>query len=242
MRETIARALRRQRVTAVVALTVGVLWGVAAGWARDTGGPAALLTLLPLLALLWSLMRMFGRPGAAELRVDERERAFFGPPRGRTSYRCILLAFLAYTTTYQLTSEQDGVWWLYPSLTGPFAVLLSTVLWRRVPTVALTPAGITAGDPLRHTSVPWEALDPTAPGGSPRQSGFLRLPVRSRDLVRQRGLASRRNIVVETGELDVAPELLAGAIRHYATHPEHRAAIGTPQEYARLRRALAGGG
>ncbi|WP_327030413.1 hypothetical protein OG989_10685 [Micromonospora sp. NBC_01740] len=242
MRETIVRALRRPRVAVAVALAAGVLWGVAAGWARRTDGPAALLTLLPLVALLLSLMRVFGRPGAAELRVDEREQAFFGPPRGRVSYRWVLLAFLAYTTTYQLSSGQDGMWWLYPSITGPFAVLLSVALWRRVPTVALTPAGITAGDPLRHTSVPWEALDPAAAGGPSRQSGFQRLPVRSRDLVRQRGLASRRHVVVETGELDVAPELLAGAIQHYAAYPEHRAAIGTPEEYARLRHVLAGGG
>ncbi|MGW4499262.1 hypothetical protein ACWENR_11705, partial [Micromonospora sp. NPDC004336] len=35
---------------------------------------------------------------------------------------------------------------------------------------------------------------------------------------------------------------LAGAIQHYAAHPEHRAAIGTSEEHARLSGALAGGG
>ncbi|MEU5946902.1 hypothetical protein ABZ793_15235 [Micromonospora sp. NPDC047465] len=242
MRETIDRALRRQRIAVAIALTVGLPWGTAAGWAVRADGSAPVLTLLPLLLLIWSLVRVFGRPGDAELRVDERERAFFGPPKTRTSYRCVLLAFLAYQLTYQSVSDQDGLSWFFAGLSGAFTVILSVALWRQVPEVALTPAGITAGDPLRHTFVPWEALDPAAPVGSPRQSGFLRLPVRSPELVRHRGMVPRRRAIVETGELDVAPELLVGAVRHYAAHPEHRAAIGTPEEHARLRRVLGGGG
>ncbi len=41
-------------------------------------------------------------------------------------------------------------------------------------------------------------------------------------------------------DLDVAPPFLAAAIGHYVRHPEHRAAIGTPEEHDRLRRALGG--
>ncbi|MCX4386862.1 hypothetical protein OG777_07965 [Micromonospora peucetia] len=241
MREMIDRALRRQRIAAAVAVAAGLLWGLAARRV-ESAGAVALLTLVPILVLLWAMLRAFGRPGTGEFRVDEREHAFFVPPTGRTSYRWIVLAFAIYTTTNQLASDREGLWWLYPSLTGPLAVVLAVALWRRVPSVALTPTGISAGDPLRHLWVPWEALDPAGPGGSYRQSGHLRLPVRNRNLVRQRGIASRRHTVVETSELDVTPELLAGAIRHYATHPEHRAAIGTPQEHARLRTALAGDG
>ncbi|MGN9764753.1 hypothetical protein ACTMS2_06250 [Micromonospora sp. SD12] len=241
MRETIGRALRRQRVAVAVAVAVGLLWGLAAGLAR-TSGQTALLMLVPLVALLWSLMRAFGKPGAADLRADERERAFFVPPTGRMSYRWVLLAFLTYTTTNQLASDREDLWWFYPALAGPLAVLLAVLLWRRVPSVALTPAGIEASHPLQQVRVPWEALDPAVPSLSYRRSTVLRLPVRSRDQVRLRGIGSRRHTVVETGELDVAPDVLASAIQHYAAHPEHRAAIGTPQEYARLRSALAGGG
>ncbi|MEW2376500.1 hypothetical protein AB0883_10395 [Micromonospora sp. NPDC047812] len=241
MRETIARALRRQRVAVAVAVAVGLLWGLAAGSVR-TSGQTALLMLVPLVALLWSLMRAFGKPGDGDLRADERERVFFVPPTGRMSYRWVLLAFLTYTATNQLASDREDLWWLYPALAGPLAVLLAVLLWRRVPSVALTPAGIEAGHPLQQVGVPWEALDPAVPSLSYRHSNVLRLPVRSRDQVRLRGIGSRRHVVVETGELDVAPQALAAAIQHYAAHPAHRAAIGTPQEHARLRRALAGGG
>ncbi|MGW4502859.1 hypothetical protein ACWENR_30165 [Micromonospora sp. NPDC004336] len=208
MRETIGRALRRQRVAVAVAVAVGLLWGLAAGLAR-TSGQVALLTLVPLVALLWSLMRAFGKPGAGDLRADEREHAFFVPPTGRLSYRWVLLAFLTYTTASQLASDREDLWWIYPALAGPLAVLLAVLLWRRVPSVTLTPAGIEAGHPLQQVRVPWEALDPAVPSASYRHSNVLRLPVRSRDQVRIRGIGSRRHTVVETGELDVAPDVLA---------------------------------
>lgn len=246
MRETIDRALRRQRIAVTVALTVGLLWGTAAGWAVRADDSGALLTLPPLLVLCWSLLRLFGRPSSAELRVAEQERAFFGPPNRGIGYRWLLLGFLAFQATYQAihpaASTPDGRRWFLGLLSGLFAVTLTVALWRRVPTVALTPDGITAGDPLRHLHVPWEALDPAARVRSPWQSGFLRLPVRRPELIRRRGIGVRRAVAMETRELDVGPELLAAAAAHYAAHPEHRAAIGTPEEHARLRRVLGGGG
>ncbi|MFG3703636.1 hypothetical protein ACGF7U_02715 [Micromonospora sp. NPDC047670] len=241
MRETITRALRRQRVTAAVAVALGLLWGVVAGWTARIGGPAALLMLLPLLALGSSLLPVFGRSGTTELRVDERERAFFVPPRRRPSFRCVILGFLAYQVVYHPVASRDELWWVYPSIAGPLAVLLAVALWRRVPEVALTPTGIAAGDPLRHVRVPWEALDPAAMARPPR-AGALQLPVLRPELVRRGGIVRRRQVALENWDLDVAPDLLAGAIAHYAAHREHRAAIGTLEEYARLRRALAGGG
>ncbi|MEU7994137.1 hypothetical protein AB0B83_02195 [Micromonospora sp. NPDC049060] len=241
MRETIVRALRRQRVTTAVAVLLGLLWGVLTGWASRTGGPAALLMLPPLLMLAWSLVPIFGRPGTADLRVDEHEPAFFSAPRFRTNYRCAILGFLAYQVTYPALASPDEFWWIYPSISGPLTVVLTVAHWRRVPGVALTPTGITAGDPLRHVHVPWEALAPAA-WVYPLRIGSLRLPVRSPESVRRGGIIRRRQVDVETWGLDVAPELLAGAIAHYAAHPEHRAAIGTPEEYARLRHVLAGGG
>ncbi|MFG3699490.1 hypothetical protein ACGF5C_16430 [Micromonospora sp. NPDC047620] len=241
MREAITLALRRQRATAAVAAVLGLLWGVLAGWTARTGGPAALLTLLPVLALAWSLLPIFGRPSTTELRVDERDRAFFVPPRRRPSFRCVILGFLAYQIVYHPVAARDEFWWVYPSIAGPLAVVMAVALWRRVPEVALTPAGITAGDPLRHVHVPWEALDPAAPVRPPR-AGSLQLPVRSPGLVRRGGIIRRRQVGVENWDLDVAPGLLAAAVTHYVAHPEHRAAIGTPEEYARLRRVLGGGG
>ncbi|WP_433389650.1 hypothetical protein [Micromonospora sp. KLBMP9576] len=241
MRETIDGAVRRQRVAVAVAVVVGLLWGAVAASAR-TSGPVALLTLVPIAVLLWATFRVFSRHGAGELRADEPERAFFAPPPNRASYLWLLLSFLTYTTAYQLMVEREGMWWLYPVLSGPCALVLSIALWRRVSTVALTPDGIAAEGPLRQLWVPWEALDPAVAGASYRHSGQLRLPVRKWDLVRLRGIAPRRSAIVETAELDVTPGLLAGAVAHYAAHPEHRAAIGTPQEYARLGQALAGEG
>jgi hypothetical protein len=54
-------------------------------------------------------------------------------------------------------------------------------------------------------------------------------------MVRRRGVVLARQLL----SIDnVAAWFIADAIRHYATHPEHRAAIGTEAEYGRLLDAI----
>ncbi|MEU7999577.1 hypothetical protein AB0B66_00165 [Catellatospora sp. NPDC049111] len=100
------------------------------------------------------------------------------------------------------------------------------------PAVTLTPAGIEFRNMWRTGRVTWaeqaaDALGTTATrlvlavpraGGQPRQ------------------LRIAKNFV------HVAETFLTRASRHYAEHPEHRAAIGTEAELARLRAALSVGG
>ncbi|MEU1685494.1 hypothetical protein [Micromonospora sp. NPDC005707] len=86
--------------------------------------------------------------------------------------------------------------------------------------------------------MPWEALGAELPVGPGVAGRYLRLPVVRPDLIRRVGRGLRPGVFVAVRELTVAPALLAVAIQHYATHPQHRAATGTTAEYARLRHAL----
>ena len=124
---------------------------------------------------------------------------------------------------------------------GLAMTVLGLILWRRVPGVELTPDGIAHRRTERQWFVPWAALDPAGPVGFPREPGILALPIVRPELVTSSGLGRRGGLVV-VRDVDTAPTEIAGAIRHYLTHPEARAAIGTAEEYTRLRAALGGGG
>lgn len=241
MREMIEAALRRQRVWAVGALIVGLFAGLAAVRIRDVGGPFVLLTALPLVAVLWAAVRQLSRrPSDSGLRIDEQERAFFAPPRREVGFLPVLAGFLPYqgVTTW---AGSDGDAWLR-ALAAFFAlasVAFVTLGLRDAPSVELTPEGIVHRRHEKRWSVPWEALDPTGQVGSPGKLRAVSLPIHRPELVRASGWGRGRSLVA-VGDVDVVPEQLANTIRYYLAHPEHRAAIGTPEEYARLRRALGG--
>ncbi|GAA2372917.1 hypothetical protein GCM10010170_075370 [Dactylosporangium salmoneum] len=121
------------------------------------------------------------------------------------------------------------------------AVVTVVFAWRGL-VLELTPAGLSWRGPLFRRTVPWEAL---APGGPPRprlDADRLHLAVTQPDLVVQRGLAlgfgPRQHPAVAL-QVAVHPWFLADAIRWYAEHPEHRAAIGTDAEHQRLITELA---
>ncbi|MBV1854940.1 hypothetical protein [Catellatospora tritici] len=103
--------------------------------------------------------------------------------------------------------------------------------------LALEPVGLTIRAGWWRRTVPWAAL---APGGPPRAvspMSVLTLAVARPELVETTGwlpgvgTATRPRIGLA---YDVHPVLLADAIRWYAEHPEHRAAIGTAAEHDRL--------
>ncbi|MEH0937483.1 hypothetical protein [Micromonospora psammae] len=235
MRETIDGALRRQRIAVVLAVVVGLLTSVGTGAGRGTAG---LLALLPLVVCVGLLVRQFRLPPSGDdLRMDERERALYAPPRAGVTLVPLLVGLGAYQTANSWPRAGDGSFRL--ALTVSFALLtvvFAVLFWRRVPGVQLTPEGITHRRHERQWFVPWADLDPAGRVGSPRGSGVVSLPLgrpgSSRD-ARGRGSVAVR-------DLDAAPERIAAAIRHYLTHSDERAEIGTPQGYARLRRALDG--
>ncbi|RKN43565.1 hypothetical protein [Micromonospora endolithica] len=241
MREIIDGALRRQRLRAVGAVGIGLIFGLTAVRIRDVGGPLVLLTALPLLILLWIALRQTRRrPSDGEFRVDERERAFFAPPRPEAGFLPFLVGFTAYQSVTTWVAADGGS--ALRALAVFFAsatVAWVTVGWRNVPSVELTAEGIVHRRHEKGWFVPWSALDPAGRVGSANGVRTISLPISRPDLVRSSGWGRGRSLVA-VGDLDVAPALLAGALRHYLAQPERRAEIGTPAEYARLRRALTG--
>jgi hypothetical protein len=102
----------------------------------------------------------------------------------------------------------------------------------RGPQLALTRQGLVIrglrGGPDGRV-VPWDMLD------------VSKLPVpnrRSRDLKIEIRGGGAPPVVLPLTWLWVNPLFLAGTVRHYALHPEHRAAIGNAQELERLHRLL----
>ncbi|WP_143049906.1 PH domain-containing protein [Asanoa ishikariensis] len=109
-------------------------------------------------------------------------------------------------------------------------------LWAGLPAVVLTAHGVRLRSPFGYQVVPWNALRADCPPRPDPGDRFLHLAV-------ERGLGARRRglALIPLPWLDIHPWFLADAIRHYAAHPEHRAAIGTPEEHERLRHLLLAG-
>ncbi|NES26517.1 hypothetical protein GCE86_28895 [Micromonospora terminaliae] len=240
MQEIIAGALRRRRTAAVIAPAVGFGGGLLSRWADAAGGAVGLLTLVPpVLLLVLSIRELVRRPGTAELRIDETARAFFSPPNRALTFPPILcgwLVFMAVDSAHR--AGDDPLRWTLVTVYAVLCLAIAAGHWRRLPFVALTAAGVTYGAPRPLAVVPWEALGGELPVGPGASGRYLRLPIVRPDLVRRAGRGPRPGVFVAVRELTVAPALLAVAIQHYATHPQHRAAIGTPEEYTRLRHAL----
>ncbi|NYF56740.1 hypothetical protein [Micromonospora purpureochromogenes] len=243
MGEIIDAALRRQRIGIVVAVALGVLSGIAAVGIRGVGGPLVLLNLLPLVLTFAASVRYLRRPPSRQVwRLDERERAFYAPPRNDAGYPLVMIGFFAYGAV-QNWGRAEGASWLV-ALAIFFAlgtVALAGIFWQRVPGVELTPEGITHRRHERQWFVPWAALDPTGRITAPRRTWGIRLPVGRPELIANGGGWGRGRQAIAMHDVDVVPQLLAATIRHYLARPEERATIGTTEGYARLRHALDGG-
>lgn len=106
-------------------------------------------------------------------------------------------------------------------------------------TLRLTPEGIEQRLPTFRRLIPWVALAPGGPPAPPAKPviNAIELAVTDPSLIKQSGgvlgagTPQRPYVPHST---PVHPWLLAGAIRWYAEHPEHRTAIGTQAEHDRL--------
>jgi hypothetical protein len=78
--------------------------------------------------------------------------------------------------------------------------------------------------PYRTLAIPWETLAAATPSGLSQ----IALTYRTPDPVG--GSIARRTVVA----LNVDSAFLARAIEQYASHPEHRPAIGTDMELRRI--------
>ncbi|MCZ7439936.1 hypothetical protein O7598_26285 [Micromonospora sp. WMMC241] len=231
MREIIDAALRRQRRIVLIAVTAGLAVGLFSRWADSVDAPLSLLGLVaPLVVIVFGIREFTHRPPTGDLRVDEAGRAFVAPPRARIAFAPVLMGWLAYAAV-------DGAG--PPLLTALLVAVLGwlvVALWRNAPLVVLTAEKISVGT-APAIVVPWEALGTT--GAVAEGTARTRLAVTRSELVRPRW-KGRFPVDLPTRDLAVAPALLAAAIGHYAARPEHRAAIGTAAEHARLRRELTG--
>ena len=105
-----------------------------------------------------------------------------------------------------------------------FLTIAGALLFWPKPRIELTSAGLEFHHFLSRQYLRWEEL---APGGPPAPGRFHRLAV----------LASgpRGWVQTKVPAMVLADRtFVAALIRHYVEHPEHRAAIGTAAEHARL--------
>ncbi|QGN45576.1 hypothetical protein ACN26Y_04430 [Micromonospora sp. WMMD558] len=238
MREIIDAALRRQRRAATGAVILGALLGLLCLLWKDD--PARLLPTAAPLAALFAYYGFFRRPSRAGLRQAPDRSAFYAPPRGAVTFVSVFLAWLPFQLAwYGSRWERDAFGWMF--LLGSVAAIavFGHRQWTRLPMLRITPDGVASDGPQRAMVVPWSALDPLGPPPATEHDSELRLPLaRPEQATRRRRRRAEERVWLR--DLDVAPPHLAAAINHYLRHPEHRAAIGTPEEYARLRRALGG--
>ena len=183
-----------------------------------------------LFALVLSILS-WGRSRPAALVVDPQLRVFRVPPGAAQVYYAVGCAFIPMLTLAPSTGPELALCLLVVILVG--ARLVDA--WRGTH-LHLRSDGIDERSALRSLFVPWEALAPEHPRRPSIHTQHLKLRYTQRRLVRHRGVGFRKRLFIDT----VHPWFIADVVRHYAGHPEHRAAIGTAEEYDRLRTQLAG--
>lgn len=118
------------------------------------------------------------------------------------------------------------------------AALAVVVLCLRLRSVILEPDGLVIRRLRRHRRIRWEELAPGGPPPPAKPGGRITFRLR----YPQPGVVPPDREDVMTSYLDVDPGFLAAVVRHYVDQPDHRHAIGTPDELTRLRTALLGAG
>lgn len=205
----------------------------------ELGGMIALFVAI-MGALVYGKLRFRARVTEFILRPIGSRLAFVAPHTAR--HDGTITVMHAWNLGFQsmiLLEEHDynsGLWLGMRLIVGTIAVALLTVLlvgYRLGSNeVALTPDGISMPAAFGSRFVPWDALS-TGPAREP-----LSAYVHDRAKIRKRGLVLTRPARLEAQSRLVHPGFITYVIGYYAEHPEHRAAIGTPEEYARLRTQL----
>ncbi|NHO84862.1 PH domain-containing protein [Micromonospora sp. CMU55-4] len=230
----LAAVVRHRRPTLVTGLLVAGGNAAAMGYAPNVARATALpLLLLALALLLLAVISMGTRPAA--LMVLPRDVAFASPvPAWRVLLTLGLLGQSSATVGAYLRSTEAGIATTFDVGVGLLWFLLIALLvaaaWRGH-SVRLSPDGVRTTGLLGSRMIPWEAgARVEAPSNDRRSTMRLPLTIANPALVRRRGLVGRPAIPVD----GVQPGFLASVIGQYVAHPDHRAAIGTPDEYRRL--------
>ncbi|RAO52208.1 hypothetical protein LUPAC06_05986 [Micromonospora saelicesensis] len=240
MIDKLAAATVRHRhvVLALGLLLVGVN-AAASGPASIVG--QRLLILGSLAALILAIVVMGVRPACFV--VQPQIPAFATPGPAWTVFFALgylgpastRIDALARSTRQGALSAFDVV---FDVLWVGLAALVVTWAWRGHG-VRLHPYGVRQTWALGSRTVPWEALlAPQITSAADRQL-WLGMKITEPQLVRWRGIPQSRGA---TRRDNIDAGFLAAVIGHYVAHPEHRAAIGSEAEYARLLAALPGRG
>ncbi|WP_433343784.1 hypothetical protein [Micromonospora sp. CA-111912] len=191
------------------------------------------VTLLVLSVLSW------GRSRPAVLVVDSQRRAFQAPPSATDVYFAAAYVVLLCMPIAILSSSsgQDLAWSLFSCLVLALLVVLRVIDAWRGAHLRLRSEGVEVRTTQSSLFVPWDALQAGHPQRPSLRAQQLTLSYSHPRRVSRRGLGPKKRLRIDT----VHPWFIADVIRHYAEHAEHRAAIGTPDEYRRLLARLAGG-
>lgn len=202
-----------------------------------SGGVYFLAALGPGLLYMWLHRRQLRRPATFRQPVDGTAFEAPGSPIATGLLAVWLIALAGHALPYERAADADRIIFatdpgLRYGLGGIAAVLVGIALasiWLPAPVVRLTPAGITVRGVLRSRDIAWADLLP----GGPHPT--LRLRMR---LLHHVAGGRVRRLQVAVYRLAVDRVFLATVVRHYAEHPEHRAAIGTLTELERLENAF----
>ncbi|MFI0795519.1 hypothetical protein ACH4OY_22995 [Micromonospora rubida] len=234
-----AFVVRRRRpilvivLVATAALVLALLLQEASPKAVDlfavVAGSAAVLLVLSMLS--------WGRSRPAVLVVQRR--AFRAPQSATDVYFAAAYVVLLCLPIAMLSSSsvQDLAWRLVSCLVWAYLAALRVVDAWRGTHLHLRSEGIEERTAQSSLFVPWDALRVGHPQRPSLRAHQLTLSYSHPHRVGRRGLGSWKRLRIDT----VHPWFIADVMRHYAEHAEHRAAIGTPDEYRRLLGRLADG-
>jgi hypothetical protein len=235
----------RAGLIVVATVTLAVVWFATVGWrVRQTPDGAGLGWLLATVgfAVLQTVDLILLAVGRHPAALVVRPGVFVAPPAYRRAavHGSTLLAGGLVAATAAWIVRVDGpiilavALLVIPCLTIPLALAWLRVVFRDQLRVELRPEGLWIFHGRTALAVPWEAI---AKDPYPRQDllRVIRITIGRPELVPSR---KRRRAVLLPRYLAVDPTFLTATVTHYLFRPEHRAAIGTPEEYARMKAAL----
>ncbi|GAA1771151.1 hypothetical protein [Luedemannella helvata] len=223
-----------------LATAVGLLIGAAAAW---LGGLIAHLTvptsavparvICALGALLAAIaLAANAAPADGPARLSIRGGTFRVRPRARSrafSVAVILLALLTAgllaepTSSFRVALALGPLGWAVLATAGAAGAIHLNALVTGRPTLSITPDAVHVVTAIRRRVVPWAAVRPGTPSVNPHGDWLLGLTIDRPDLVR----GGPERVWLPVRHLDVDPDFLVEALRHYVDHPCDRQGIGT---------------
>jgi hypothetical protein len=196
------------------------------------------------LGVLLGIYALISRSHPRQQEFTVGERVFTAPPSaimaGSQAIVCMFFAGGVVVTERvpngdsMRLAEFGSAWIVSLIVVSIFVAIAVAMLVVQRPQLSLDPEGLTIRRLRRSARLAWEEL---APGGplppKKKRQAFLQLY--------RKPPPNYPNYVpteaVPIGWLNIDPTYVAAAIRHYAEHPEDRAAVGTAAELNRLKSA-----